>query len=197
MSRQASQLTAKQNRVGVEDAGRDYQRLPQGTDPHTPAPIGPGQELFRFVRYWARRGMPGSSGSPAGSGGQHGRDVWVTEAVVAATERGEVTVNDVADELGLDQSGASRMLAHAAQRGYLQITASPVDARRRRITPTATGRAVLDAAHRWQEQLFAELTDDWTDGERADFHRAMARLVNQPRSALRLTDDKREVPAGP
>lgn len=197
MSRQASQLTAKQYGVSVEDEDRDLQRLPHWTEPHTSVPLGPGQALFRFVRHWARRGMPGSSDSPVGSSGQHGRDVWVTEAVVAATERGEVTVNDVADELSIDQSGASRMLAHAAQRGYLKITASPGDARRRHITPTATGREVLDAAHRWQEQLFADLTNNWTDAERADFHRAMTRLINHPRPSLPLTDDKREVPAGP
>jgi DNA-binding MarR family transcriptional regulator len=149
---------------------------------------GPGQVLFEFVRHWSRRWN-----GPAAA--ERGRDVLVTEAVHALRDRAEVTVNDVAAELGLDQSGASRMIAHAVERGYL--TAHPAaDARRRTIGVTPDGAALLDAAHRWQEATFTALTDDWTAAERAGFRRAMLRMLARSRQ---LTDPGagRNPPPGP
>ncbi|WP_202865400.1 MarR family winged helix-turn-helix transcriptional regulator [Ornithinimicrobium sufpigmenti] len=105
--------------------------------------------------------------------------MWVAEAVHALAEdgRSEVTVNDVAAELGIDQSGASRMLTDAASRGYLDIAPSLVDGRRRATALTPVGRELLERAHAWQEQVFARLTQDWTERERAEFHRGMLRLI--------------------
>jgi DNA-binding MarR family transcriptional regulator len=131
---------------------------------------GAGQALFQFVRHWSRRWN-----DPATA--ERGRDVLVTEAVHALRDRPEATVNDVAAELGVDQSGASRLVAHAADLGYLATHPAPSDARRRVITLTASGAALLAAAHDWQESVFAALTDDWTPDERAAFHRAMIRLI--------------------
>jgi DNA-binding MarR family transcriptional regulator len=135
---------------------------------------GTGQALFQFVRHWSRRWN-----GPADP--DRGRDVLVTEAVHALRERAEVTVNDVATELGVDQSGASRMVTRAVREGYLTVQSSTVDARRRSVAVTPRGRALLRAAHRWQESIFATLTDDWTDQERAEFHRAMRRLIARSR----------------
>lgn len=72
----------------------------------------------------------------------------VTEAVAA--HQG-ATVNEVADELGIDQSGASRFLAQAVERGYLRKVTSPTDARQRRLLVTNKGAKMLDSAHQWQE----------------------------------------------
>lgn len=138
---------------------------------------GVGQALFQFVRHWSRRWN-----DPAAA--ERGRDVLVTEAVHALRDRPEVTVNDVAAELAVDQSGASRMVAHAVDLGYLATRPSAADARRRAISLTADGAALLAAAHDWQESVFTTLTDDWTPAERADFHRAMIRLVDR---SARLT----------
>ena len=129
-----------------------------------------GQTLFEFVRHWARWG-----------GSERGRDVLVTETVQALRSRAEVTVNDVAAELCLDQSGGSRMVSHAVDAGYLAVGPSPADARRRTITVTPAGAELLDDAHRWQEEVFAGLTADWTDRERAEFERAMRRVLARSR----------------
>ncbi|MFB9722046.1 MarR family winged helix-turn-helix transcriptional regulator [Planobispora longispora] len=134
---------------------------------------GAGQALFRFVRHWSRRWN--ADGTPA----ERGRDVQVTEAVHALRGRQQVTVNDVAAELGIDQSGASRMVAHAVDQGYLITHRAPADARRRAVGLTDAGLALLDAAHSWQESTFAALTSDWTGAERAEFHRAMLRLLDR------------------
>lgn len=134
---------------------------------------GPGQTLFRFIRYWSRRALVGQARA-----GERGRDVWVTETVdTLASGNREVTVNDVADELGIDQSGASRMLAAATEGGYLEMLPSGADARRRVASLTSAGRKLLAGAHAWQEQVFAELSTGWTADERETFHRGLLRLL--------------------
>jgi DNA-binding MarR family transcriptional regulator len=46
---------------------------------------------------------------------------------------------------------------------------------------TRHGTALLAAAHAWQDSVFAELTEDWTEAERASFHQAMLRLMDRSR----------------
>jgi DNA-binding MarR family transcriptional regulator len=133
--------------------------------------VSAGRTLFDLVRFWSRRG-----------GSARGRDVLVCETVHALRSAPEVTVNDVAAELGLDQSGASRMVTHAADEGYLAVHPSAVDARRRTITLTDLGGRLLTDAHRWQDEVFATLTADWTLEERAEFERALERLLRSSRS---------------
>ena len=136
---------------------------------------GPGQVLFAFVRHWSRRS----------SGGDHlaaeqGRLVLVTEAVHHLTQRGvAATVNAVAHEIGIDQSGASRLVKSATEAGYLTMHASEIDGRRRQATVTLTGLTMLEQAHDWQEQMFGRLTEGWSEQQRRDFHRAMTNLMDR------------------
>lgn len=107
-----------------------------------------------------------------------GRLVLVTEAVATLADRDEpATVNAVAEEIGIDQSGASRLIKNAADAGYLTMQAAPSDARRREAKVTSSGRAVLKAAHAWQEQVFADLTYGWSLQRREEFQHAMADLI--------------------
>jgi len=132
---------------------------------------GPGQALFRFVRYWSRRW----TGAGQAVDAERGRDVMIVEAVLALPDG--ATVNDVADQLGIDQSGASRFVSQAADRGYLRKVPSARDARQRLLVATAEGIRLVEAAHEWQENVFAELTADWTADEVKTFHRLMERLI--------------------
>lgn len=142
--------------------------------PHPgPDAEGAGQTLFAFVRHWSRRWETTTESSRV----DRGRQVLVLEAVHALQEGSEVTVNDVAAELAMDQSGASRLLADAARQGYVLLDPSPADRRRRTVAITPNGRALLDAAHRWQDEVFATMTTDWTQTQRADFHAAMRSLL--------------------
>ena len=137
---------------------------------------GPGQDLFAFVRHWSRRS------SADGQGSERGRLVLVTEAVHALDRRGAAaTVNAVAEEIGIDQSGASRLVKSATAAGCLVTRASDTDARRRRVTVTPAGRALLEQAHDWQERVFGQLTEGWGEQRREDFRRAMADLVDRSR----------------
>lgn len=138
------------------------------------ATSGPGQALFQFVRHWSRRWNEADRQDRA----RQGRDVLVVEAVHTLRHRHQVTVNDVAVELGIDQSGASRMISDAAARGVLAVEPAPHDARRRIVRITPKGTALLDAAHRWQESTFDTLTTGCTESDRVDFHRAMTQLLD-------------------
>ncbi|TAK69680.1 MAG: MarR family transcriptional regulator [Actinomycetota bacterium] len=142
----------------------------------TSAHDGPGQALFRFVRYWSRRSIvAGHVVDPERLA--HGRDVMVTEAVQALRDRGRPTVNGVAEQLGIDQSGASRFVTQAVERGYLRKISSPSDSRQKLLDVTPDGAALVQAAHEWQEAIFAELASDFSEAEIQQFHRFMERLV--------------------
>lgn len=150
----------------------------------------PGELLFRFVRHWARRANQISSPVFA----DRGRDVMITEAVLAASKRGDPTVADVAAELGVDQSGASRMIQEVARRMLLETRQSHADGRRRTVHITPTGNNMLIDAHRWQEETFEALTDDWTETERREFARGLSRLLTRQASTEHHTDGR---PASP
>ncbi|MFL1379217.1 MULTISPECIES: MarR family winged helix-turn-helix transcriptional regulator [unclassified Nocardiopsis] len=134
---------------------------------------GPGRLLFRFVRHWAR-GWNGTDGDDA-----NGRDVMVVEAVADLGDR--ATVNAVAGELGIDQSGASRMVAGAVERGHLRKEAAPGDRRARVLVVTEQGVELLRSARRWQEAVFAELAEDWPQEDVRTFQRLMAALMERDR----------------
>ncbi len=134
---------------------------------------GPGQILFGFVRHWSRRSTAGD-----GSVAERGRLVLATEAVAALVGREEpATVNAVADEIGIDQSGASRLIKSAVDAGYLTMRTAPSDGRRREAAVTPIGRNALRHAHEWQERMFDELTAGWSQQRRDDFQRAMGDLI--------------------
>lgn len=134
---------------------------------------GPGQVLFDFVRHWSRRSATGGRELA-----DHGRLVLVAEAVRSLTERGAAaTVNAVAHEIGIDQSGASRLINSATAAGYLAMEASASDGRRRETTLTPAGRFMLEHAHRWQEDLFLQLSAGWSESRRREFQQAMTDLM--------------------
>ena len=136
---------------------------------------GPGQVLFAFVRHWSRR-SPASGQQAAGPG----LLVLVTEAVHSLTQRGgAATVNAVAHEIGIDQSGASRLVRNAAEAGYLTMRAPGTDGRHRQAAVTAAGHTMLDQAHAWQERVFRRLTEGWSEQQRRDFQRAMTDLIDR------------------
>lgn len=150
---------------------------PAVRDTSTPSDMGgPGQVLFTFVRHWARRWQRPGDDSTA----RHGRHVLVTEAVRSLAAK-TPTVNDIAGEIGIDQSGASRLVADAVAAGYLTLGRCASDRRRRSVSITAAGTRLLRDAHRWQEAVFARLTTRWPARQRDEFHRAMRSLLDRSR----------------
>jgi DNA-binding MarR family transcriptional regulator len=134
----------------------------------------PGQALFKFVRHWSRRSMMEEHSAA------QGRLVLVTEAIHSLSQQEiAATVNSVAHEIGIDQSGASRLVKSAIAAGFLAMRTSETDGRQRQANVTPAGHSMLKQAHDWQERIFDQLAEGWSEQRRRDFHRAMTDLIDR------------------
>jgi DNA-binding MarR family transcriptional regulator len=139
----------------------------------------PGAALFRLVRYWSRRWVLQASEELTGEQ-RRVQEILVLDAVAAAARRGpEVAVADVAHQLGIDRSGASRFVTTAAEHGYLERRPSRSDARRAVLTLTPAGFELLAGSHAWQEQVYARLTAGWDPQDAARFAGYLQRLDSE------------------
>lgn len=140
---------------------------------------GAGPALFSVVRFWSRRWALRAAGDPTAEE-RRVRAIMVLDAVdTAARASADVSVSDVAHQLGIDQSGASRFIAAAVDDGYLRRTASATDRRRAALTITAAGGRLLSEARGWQDDVFARLTADWGPGAAAQFAGHLRRLADE------------------
>jgi DNA-binding MarR family transcriptional regulator len=168
------------------------------------ATTGGGPALFRLVRFWSRRWAAGAAGDVSGgaaqdSGGDrddagHVGHVLVLEAIDAAARDGVAQIGEVAVELGVDRSNASRMLAAAVGAGLVTKTVSAQDARRTELAPTRAGAELLAAARAWQEQMFRRLTADWPAADARRFASYLVRLAGQPAPDHRPGPGRRPMP---
>jgi DNA-binding MarR family transcriptional regulator len=133
------------------------------------AAAGGGPALFRLVRFWSRRWA-------VSDGGQVGH-ILVLEAIDAAAARGSALIADVAVELGLDRSNASRMLVAAVSAGLVSKDVAADDARRTVLGITPEGARLLAAARAWQEETFVRLVGDWPVADVRRFAGYLMRLA--------------------
>ena len=147
-------------------------------DPHRHEVAGGGPALFRLVRFWSRR-WAAEAGRAGPGEAAHVGNVLVLEAIDAALARGSAAIGDVAMELGLDRSNASRMLAAAASAGLVTKTVAPADARRTELHLTAEGRSLLASARAWQRDAFLQMTADWPSRDARRFAAYLRRLAAQ------------------
>ncbi|TCP55188.1 MarR family transcriptional regulator [Tamaricihabitans halophyticus] len=145
----------------------------------TGAEPGGGPELFRLVRFWARRWA--SQVAVDAAGAAEVAHVHVVEAVHSAAygRDVEVAVPEVAHQLGVDRSVASRMVSAAAAAGYVHRQASASDARRIGVRLTETGRELLAAAYRWQQETFDNLVAGWEPADASRFAGYLRRLADE------------------
>jgi MarR family transcriptional regulator, organic hydroperoxide resistance regulator len=87
------------------------------------------------------------------------------------------SINDVARELGLDQSGVSRMVARAQRQGLVTRRAPDRIGAPSAITNTAAGEELLRQAHAWQDEVLRTLTAQWPDEDVRILVTLMDRLV--------------------
>ncbi|HEX3490392.1 MAG TPA: MarR family winged helix-turn-helix transcriptional regulator [Streptosporangiaceae bacterium] len=140
---------------------------------------GGGPALFRLVRFWSRRWAADAARQGAGDAGHVGH-VLVLEAIdAAAAGAPAAAIGDVAVQLGLDRSNASRMLAAAVAAGLVNKAVHPGDARRAELAITPAGRDLLAAARAWQDQVFAGLVADWPAADARRLAGYLQRLAAQ------------------
>ncbi len=84
-------------------------------------------------------------------------------AVVAV--QGPLRVSDVAQDLGVDLSVASRQLAALAADGYIERRPDANDRRAQLVEITPAGRRALTDAHRRMVAAFDEVLSDWSAAE--------------------------------
>ncbi|MGW5388224.1 MarR family winged helix-turn-helix transcriptional regulator [Nocardia sp. NPDC003963] len=136
-----------------------------------------GPALFRLVRFWSRRWIQRGAGEQSADL-RNAAHVQVVEAVAgAAGAPDEATITAVAHQLGLDHSGASRMVRDATAAGYLARRESDLDRRRTALHLTPAGDRLLADAHDWQRRIFDRLTDDWSPADRRRFAGYLQRLA--------------------
>lgn len=142
-----------------------------------------GPALFRLVRFWSRRwsnqALTRVTQEPD-TEQRRVQHIQVVEAVAAALRTGEqAAVTDVAEQLGLDHSGASRMVRDAVAAGYLARGDSTRDRRRVVVQLTRSGRDLLTASHDWQRSCFDQLTAAWNEHDRRQFASYLQRLADE------------------
>jgi DNA-binding MarR family transcriptional regulator len=142
------------------------------------ASVGGGPALFRLVRFWSRRWARGVAGD-VGEQLSLPQHVMALEAVDACTGADGATVGEVARQLGLDHSGASRMVAAVEAAGLVERSRSFSDGRRSAVRITRTGFQLLETSRHWQQRMFDELTDGWSDRDRRQFAGYLDRLASQ------------------
>jgi DNA-binding MarR family transcriptional regulator len=72
---------------------------------------------------------------------------------------GPVTIGALAERLEVTQQAASKSVADLERRGYVSREPDPDDARARRVTLTARGRAAIESARGHRTEIDAELAN--------------------------------------
>ncbi|WP_218007652.1 MarR family winged helix-turn-helix transcriptional regulator [Nocardia vinacea] len=96
-----------------------------------------------------------------------------------AADSDQATVSTVADQLGLDHSGASRMVRDAVAAGYLTRVDSAHDRRRVVLKLTDNGRDLLAGSCDWQRRCFDQPTTSWHERDHRQSAAYLQRLADE------------------
>lgn len=89
-----------------------------------------------------------------------------------------LSVGAIGEAIGVDQPRASRLVQQAAARELVLREADPSDARRTRIALTKRGRAIARGARGARRESLSTALEHFTEAERADLARLLAKLAN-------------------
>ncbi len=110
---------------------------------------------------------------------EHTSKIVTLEAVHAAGRIGDSSIAAIAEQLGVDRSGASRMITAAANHGLVSKRSADSDQRRTEVDITETGHALLETAHAWQADAFQAMTANWAPEDVEQFATHLRRLADQ------------------
>jgi DNA-binding MarR family transcriptional regulator len=97
-------------------------------------------------------------------------------ALAVVQRQGAVRVSEVAEQLSVDLSVASRQVAALVLAGYVEREPDPDDRRATRLRPTATGTRVLTDSHKRMVSTATSALSGWSDQEIADLASQLERL---------------------
>lgn len=84
----------------------------------------------------------------------------------------------LAEAVHSDPSTVSRQVAHLVQLGLVERVADPADGRATLLVATDEGRRVFDENRQLRNRSIATLMSDWSDDDRHDFVRLLARFTD-------------------
>lgn len=117
-------------------------------------------------------------------------------ALAAIDRAGSLRVSEVATELQVDLSVASRQVAALAASGYVERQAEATDRRAQRLVLTEAGTRALQEAHRRMVAAFADVLRDWAPADFARLAGDIGRLrTDFIRAADRARTDSEEHPS--
>jgi DNA-binding MarR family transcriptional regulator len=147
---------------------------------HASTPGDGGPALFRLVRHWSRQWAPDVVQRFAADAPPTWTvpNLFVIQAIDGAAT-GEVTVADVARQLGIDRSVASRMVGEATRDGFVARETSARDARRAVLTLTDAAKEFLGTSRAYQREAFEALVGHWPEADRERFAGYLDRLANE------------------
>jgi DNA-binding MarR family transcriptional regulator len=99
-------------------------------------------------------------------------------ALAAIWKDGPMRVSDVAHQLGVDLSVASRQVAALINAGYVEREADSTDRRASVVSLTDAGRQVLKESHRRMVHAFSNALEGWSEGDIERLSGGLARLNN-------------------
>jgi len=138
------------------------------------------QQARRLQRGLGPRGHRGGPGHDRSLGGA------ARFRMLDSLEQGPRTVSEIAASIGVDQPRASRLVAEAAERGFLRRDVDPRDARRAIVELTSSGRTFLHSAHQTRRSAVETALEGFSPSERESFAELLDRFVS---AWPRPTDD--------
>jgi DNA-binding MarR family transcriptional regulator len=138
--------------------------------------------MVAMRRSWTRRTLhrrrAGAGVEDPGAGSAEGAVFQVLDAIEGASGSGAaMTVNGVADALGIDQPRASRLVARAVDAGLVRRGGDPDDGRRSVLSLTRGGTRVLAEGHRTRRETVEAALAGWSGQDRETFARLLGAYV--------------------
>lgn len=99
-------------------------------------------------------------------------------------EEGPLRITALAGLLEVDLSVVSRQVKALQDVGFVQRTADPADARAALVSATDEGLAAFLSTKRQRTEVLGEVLGDWTELDRAEFVRLLARFNTQVEAAI-------------
>jgi DNA-binding MarR family transcriptional regulator len=96
---------------------------------------------------------------------------------VSGTARSDVTIGDIAEELTIDPSRASRLVSALVNKGYIRRAVAQDDARKTVLQLTEASRALFDAFMALKWRLVFAAFKAWSERDIVDFERLFAHYL--------------------
>lgn len=91
-------------------------------------------------------------------------------------ETGPLSIHSLAERVGLDASTVTRQVATLEREGFAERQVDAADRRCCIVLPSARGRRLMREVQRRRRQRFETLLAGWSESDRADLGRTLARL---------------------